>query len=31
MAINWPEAVPETVSRTGLLPRPAVSVADSDS
>jgi len=31
MAINWPEAVPEVVSRTGLLPRPAVSVADSDS
>jgi len=31
MAINWPEAVPEIVSLTGLLPRPAVSVADSDS
>lgn len=31
MAINWTEAVPEILSRTGLLPRPVVSVADSDS
>jgi methylenetetrahydrofolate reductase (NADPH) len=31
MAINWPEAVPEIIGRAGLLPRPAASVADSDS